>query len=85
MEVKFHGDKSKVVDLEVGDLLRFVDVTGKIRQGILVELERRGISPRAMTIVYLHLLEGDALNKVNANLIFKCRKVNTDVDEPVQT
>ena len=74
MEVKFHGNESNVVDLEVGDLLRFVDVTGQIRQGVLVEIEKCGY-PR-QGIVYLHLLEDSALNKVNTNLIFKCRKVS---------
>ena len=73
MEIKFHGNESNVVDLEVGDLLRFVDVTGRLRQGILVEVEKCGF-PR-QGIVLLHLLEGSNLNKVNTNLIFKCRKV----------
>lgn len=73
MEIKFHGDNSNVLSLEVGDLLRFVDVTGQIRQGVLVEIEQRGF-PR-QGIVLLHLLEGSNLNKVNTNLIFKCRKV----------
>lgn len=74
MEIKFHGDESNVVDLEVGDLLRFVDVTGRLRQGILTEIEQRGF-PR-QGIVYLHMLEGEVLNKVNTNLIFRCRKVS---------
>ncbi len=73
MEIKFHGDNSNVLSLEVGDLLRFVDVTGQIRQGVLVEIEQCGF-PR-QGIVLLHLLEGSNLNKVNTNLIFKCRKV----------
>lgn len=73
MKVKFHGNESNVVDLEIGDLLRFVDVTGRIRQGVLVEIEQCGF-PR-QGIVLLHLLEGSNLNKVNTNLIFKCRKV----------
>lgn len=74
MKIKFHGDKSNVVDLEVGDLLRFVDVTGCLRQGILTEIEQCGF-PR-QGIVYLHMLENEALNKINTNLIFKCRKVS---------
>lgn len=73
MEIKFHGDKSNVLDLEVGDLLRFVDVSGHLRQGVLIEIEQCGFPRHG--IVLLHLLEGDALNKVNTNLIFKCRKV----------
>lgn len=73
MKVTFHGDRSNYLDIEVGDLLRFVDVTGRLRQGVLVEIEKCGF-PR-QGIVYLHLLEGSALNKVNTNLIFKCRKV----------
>lgn len=73
IKIKFHGNESNAVDLEVGDLLRFVDVTGRLRQGILTEIEQREF-PR-QGIVYLHMLEGEALNKVNTNLIFKCRKV----------
>jgi len=74
VEIKFHGNESNLVDLEVGDLLRFVDVTGHLRQGVLIEIEQCGF-PR-QGIVYLHLLEGSASNKVNTNLIFKCRKVS---------
>lgn len=74
MEIKFHGDNSNVLSLEVGDLLRFVDVTGQIRQGVLVDVEKCGY-PR-QGIVYLQLLEGDTLSKVDTNRIFKCRRVN---------
>ena len=74
VKIKFHGDTSNLVDIDVGDLLRFVDVTGHLRQGVLMEIEQCGF-PR-QEIVYLHMLEGEALNKTNTNLIFKCRKVS---------
>lgn len=74
MKIKFHGDKSNILDLEIGDLLRFVDVTGNIRQGVLLEIEQCGF-PR-QGIVHLHMLECETLNKVNTNLIFRCRKVS---------
>lgn len=73
MKITFHGDRSNYLDVEVGDLLRFVDVTGKICQGVLVEIENCGF-PR-QGIVYFHLLEGGVLNKLDTNRIFKCRKV----------
>lgn len=74
MKIKFHGDKSNVVDLEAGDLLRFVDVTGCLRQGVLVEIEECRF-PR-LGIVNLILLENGILNKIDTNRIFKCRKVS---------
>lgn len=74
MKIMFHGDKSNGLDIVVGDLLRFVDVVGKIRQGVLLQIEEREF-PR-QGIVYLHMLEGETLNRVDTNRIFKCKKVS---------
>lgn len=74
MKITFHGDKANGLDVAIGDLLRFVDVGGSIRQGVLVKIEKCGF-PR-QGIVYIHILEGETLNKVNTNLVFKCRKVS---------
>lgn len=73
MKITFHGDRSNDLEISVGDLLRFVDVTGKIRQGVLLEIEQCGF-PR-QGIVYLHMLEGETLCEVDTNRIFKCRKL----------
>lgn len=74
MKINFHGDKANGLDVAIGDLLRFVDVGGSIRQGVLVEIEKCGF-PR-QGIVYLHMLEGETLRKVNTNLVFRCKKVS---------
>lgn len=74
MKIMFHGDKANGLDVAIGDLLRFVDVVGSIRQGILLEIETCGF-PR-QGIVYLHMLEGETLNKVDTNRVFKCIKVS---------
>lgn len=70
MLVRYHGHNE--FNAEIGDLLRFMDVTGKIRQGILLEVEEVGF-PRNLT--YFMVLEGDAVNRVNTNMIFRCRRL----------
>lgn len=70
MRALYHGRNE--IDLDVGDILRFTDVAGRIRSGILLRVDQP-VPPRNLT--YFWVLEGGTVSEINTNLIFRCARV----------
>lgn len=73
MKLLFHGMSEEEIDVDIGDMIKFIDVGGSHRSGVLCRVEKLGF-PRYLT--YLYVLEGEKLNKLNTNLVFKCKIIS---------